>query len=168
MPHWPPWSLGLFFVHATEDITVALPLFSLLEPHIMQTLTDPTSTTAITDVTLRALVATRFEEISCGEPFDPDIHGVFIVVDPGDTATDLENVSVCPILNNTITGHHFGEDGFEPLFEYLGEHASCFELVFVSGDGDFGIVIFIPKTEDIAPELLSFCATYAQPVEEAS
>lgn len=134
----------------------------------MLTLTDPATTTIITDETLRVLVASRFEEISCGEPFDPEIHGVLIVVELGDSAIDLENVSGCPILTNTITGRRFGEDGFEPLFEYLGEHTSCFELVFVSGDGDFGIVIFIPKTEDIAPELLSFCATYAQPVEEAS
>lgn len=134
----------------------------------MLTLTAPASTAAITDVTLRELVDCRFDEISNGEPFDPDIHGIFIVVEPGDTATDLENVSGCPILTNIITGHHFGEDDFEPLFEYMGEHQSCFELVFVSGDGDFAIVIFIPKMKDIAPELLSFCTTYAQPVEEAS
>ena len=134
----------------------------------MLTLTDPATTTIITDETLRVLVASRFEEISCGEPFDPEIHGVLIVVEPGDSAIDLENVSGCPILTNCITGRRFGEDGFEPLFEYLGEHTPCFELVFVSGDGDFGIVIFIPKTEDIAPELLSFCATYAQPLEETS
>jgi hypothetical protein len=134
----------------------------------MLTLLDPSLTLAIKDPTLRELVARRFDEISNGEPFDPDIHGVLIVVEADDTVTDLENVSGCPILTNTITARHFGDDGFEPLFEYLGEHESCFELVFVSGDGDFGIVIFIPKTEDIAPELLSFCATYAQPVEEAS
>ena len=136
--------------------------------HIMLTLLAPSFTLAIKDPTLRELVTTRFDEISGGDAFDPDIHGVLIVVEPGDTATDLENVSGCPVLTNTITGRGFGEDGFDPLFEYLGEHTSCFELVFVSGDGDFGIVIFIPKTEDIAPELLSFCATYAQPFEEAS
>ena len=134
----------------------------------MLTLTDPASTTAIADPDIRAIVDCRFEEITDGEPFDADIHGVLIVVEADDTVTDLENVSGCPILTNTITARHFGEDGFDPLFEYLGEHETCFELVFVSGDGDFGIVIFIPKTEDIAPELLSFCATYAQPFEEAS
>lgn len=134
----------------------------------MLTLTYHATTIAITDPTLRELVASRFDEISGDHPFDPEIHGVLIVVEPGDTAIDLENVSGCPILTNTITGHHFGEDGFEPLFEYLGEHESCFELVFVSGDGDFGIVIFIPKTEGIDPDLRLFCATYTQPVEEAS
>ena len=132
----------------------------------MLTLTDPASTTAIADAMLRELVDCRFNEITQGEPFDPEIHGVFIVVEPGDTATDLENVSGCPILTHTLTGHRFGEDGFSPLFEYLGEHACCFEMVFVSGEGDFGIVIFIPKTESIAPDLLSFCATYARPAEE--
>jgi hypothetical protein len=36
-------------------------------------------------------------------------------------------------------------------------------MVFVPGDGDFGIVIFIPKLEDIDPDLLAVCAEYAVP-----
>lgn len=134
----------------------------------MLTLTDPAATTAIADTAIRNLVDSRIDEIADGEPFDPEIHGVFIVLEPGDTVTDLENVSGCPILTNTITDHRFGEEEFQPLFEYLGEHESCFELVFVSGEGDFGIVIFIPKTDGIDPDLLAFCTQYAQPVEEAS
>lgn len=129
----------------------------------MLTLTGPTATTAITDLSLRDLVDCRFREISDGEPFDPDIHGVFIVVEPGDTATELENVSGCPVLTNPISSCSFGDTGFLPIFEYLGEHPCCFELVFVSGVGDFGIVIFIPKTEGIDPELLDFCRHYACP-----
>tara|TARA_R110002049_G_scaffold118676_1_gene272703 strand:- start:278 stop:682 length:405 start_codon:yes stop_codon:yes gene_type:complete len=134
----------------------------------MLTLTDPVATTAITDAHLRELVDSRFEEISDGEPFDPDIHGVLIVVEPGDTAIELENVSGCSILKNPVSASRFGDPGFRPLFEYLGEHPCCYELVFVSGDGDFGIVMFIPKAEGIDPDLLAFCRHYACPAEEAS
>jgi len=134
----------------------------------MQTLIDPSSTNAIGLPDLQTLVTSRFDEITGGELFDPDIHGIFIVVEPGDTATDLENVSGCPILTNPISGRQYGDHDFEPLFEYLGEHPCCFEMVFVSGDGDFGIVIFIPKIGGIAQDLLAFCRHYASPVEEAS
>lgn len=134
----------------------------------MLTLIDPSATTAIALPELQTLVSSRFNEITDGEPFDPDIHGVFIVVEAGDTVTDLENVSGCPILTNPISARHYGDPEFQPLFEYLGEHSSCFELVFIPGDGDFGIVIFIPKIEGIAPKLLAFCRHYASPVEEAS
>ena len=134
----------------------------------MLTLTDPAATTAIPDADIRNLVDSRLHEITDGEPFDPEIHGVFIVVEAGDSVTDLENVSGCPIVTYPDSHCSFGDPGFMPLFEYLGEHACAFELVFVSGDGDFGIVIFIPKTNGIDPELLAFCRHYAVPAEEVS
>lgn len=134
----------------------------------MLTLTDPAATTAITDDELRHLVDRRFDEIADGEPFDPEIHGVFIVVEESDCTANLENVSGCPILTNPISHCSFGDPEFRPLVEYLGEHSRCFEMVFVSGDGDFGIVIFIPKKDGIDPELLSFCRHYADPAEEVS
>lgn len=134
----------------------------------MQTLIDPSATNAIGLPDLKTLVTSRFDEITGGELFDPELHGIFIVVEPGDTATDLENVSGYPVLTNPISGRQYGDRDFEPLFEYLGEHPCCFEMVFVSGDGDFGIVIFIPKIGGIAPDLLAFCRHYASPVEEAS
>ena len=43
------------------------------------------------------------------------------------------------------------------------EHDTCYEMVFVPGDGDFGIVIFIPKHPGIDAELLALCAEYAVP-----
>lgn len=134
----------------------------------MLTLLDPTAATAIAHPDLRDLVTRRFDEITDGEPFDPEIQGVFIVVEPGDTVTDLENVSGCSILTNPMSSYHFGEPQFQPLFEYLGAHHFAFELVFMSGDGDFGIVIFIPKTDGIDTELLAFCQHYAVPAEEVS
>ena len=134
----------------------------------MLTIASLEQATIIQDVEIRSLVLSRIDEITNGEDFDPEIHGVFIVMEHSDTSMALENVSGCPVMSNPIAGTVYGEADFNPLFEYLGEHPSCFEMVFVSGDGDFGIVIFIPKTEGIDRELLAFCQHYAQPVEEAS
>lgn len=134
----------------------------------MLTIATTEEATTIQDVEIRSFVLSRIDEITNGEDFDPEIHGVFIVIEEGDTAMALESVSGCPVISNPISGRNYGEPDFMPLFEYLGDHPSCFEMVFVSGDGDFGIVILIPKTEGIDAELLAFCATYAQPVEEAS
>ncbi len=132
----------------------------------MLVLRDPGSTDQIDDPEICSLVEQRFEDICDGEDFDPDLHGQFIVVEPGDGVELLEKESGCPILSSYIGNSRFGDPDFKPVFEVLEEHAFCYEMVFVPGDGDFGIVIFIPKTEGIDPELLSMCAEYAVPAPE--
>jgi hypothetical protein len=81
------------------------------------------------------------------EPYEPDLHGYMIVVEAGDSVQDLEEESGCPFA----------------YFEVLEELDTCYETVFVPGDGDFGVVIFIPKLAGIDPDLLAVCAEYAVP-----
>ncbi len=126
------------------------------------------SSAAIEAPFLSDLIQQRFDALCCDEEYDPDIHGLIFLVEPGDCITDVERISGCPITYDPFTSARFGDPGFAPLFELLEEHDFCFEMVFVPGDGDFGIVIFIPKTEDIDPDLLAFCEAYAVPAEEAS
>lgn len=130
----------------------------------MLVLCDPSSIVTINDPDLRELIDRRFEDISDGEDFDPDLHGQFIVVDPGDSVEALEKESGCPILNSYIGSARFGDPGFKPVFEYLSQHETCYELVFVPGDSDFGVVIFIPKAEGIDLDLLAMCAEYVESV----
>lgn len=96
-----------------------------------------------------------------GEDYDPDLHGPVVVVEPGDTVDQLEQDLGCSILQDPWDGTRFGDDGFTPGFEVLEEHPGFYELVIVPGDGDFGVVIFIPKQDGINAELLHFCETYA-------
>ena len=128
----------------------------------MLILNDP-SNISINDPDLRALIEQRFEDICCCEDFDPDLHGQFIVVEPGDSVEAVEKESGCPILSAYTGNARYGDPGFKPVFECLEEHDTCYELVFVPGDGDFGIVIFIPKADGIDSELLAMCAEYAEP-----
>ena len=113
----------------------------------MLVLRDPEATRRIAAPELRRLVEQRFLDICDGEPYEPDLHGYMIVVEAGDSVQDLEEESSCPLS----------------CFEVLEELDTCYEMVFVPGDGDFGVVIFIPKLAGIDPDLLAVCAEYAVP-----
>jgi len=129
----------------------------------MLILRDPESVSGIAHAAIRELATQRFLDICAEDEYDPDLHGVMIVVEPFDGVDTLEEESGCPILHSYIGKARFGDPDFKPVFEVLEEHPSCFEMVFVPGDGDFGIVIFIPKQDGIDPDLLALCAEYAEP-----
>jgi len=129
----------------------------------MLILRDPESVVGVSDPDIRELVEQRFMDLCAEEDYDPDINGYMIVVEPFDGVDALELESGCPILRSYTGSAHFGDPGFRPVFEVLEEHPSCYEMVFVPSDGDFGIVIFVPKQPGIDAELLAFCATYAEP-----
>jgi hypothetical protein len=120
----------------------------------MLVLRDPEATRRIAAPEIRRLVEQRFLDICADEPYEPDLHGYMIVVEPGDSVQDLEEESGCTF---------YGAAGSSPYFEVLEELDTCYEMVFVPGDGDFGIVIFIPKLAGIDPDLLAVCAEYAVP-----
>jgi len=120
----------------------------------MLVLRDPEATRRIAAPEIRRLVEQWFLDICTEEPYEPDLHGYMIVVEAGDSVQDLEEESGCSL---------YGAAGSSPYFEILEELDTCYEMVFVPGDGDFGVVIFIPKLSDIDPDLLAVCAEYAVP-----
>lgn len=124
------------------------------------------SINSIPDPDIRRLIQNRFIEISdglSGEPFDPDLHGYLILVEPGDTVAALEEESHCNIMRNIFNDTQFGHPYFSPTFEFLEEYEVCYEMVFILSDSGYGIDFFIPKQEGIDAELLAFCARYATP-----
>ena len=140
----------------------------------MLTLRNPALASTIADPDLRNIVEQRFADM-CNED-DPDLENdpepdlLVIVVEPGDSVPALEAESGCPILRNLCGDARFGDPGFIPCFELLEEHAGCYELVYVPGDGDGGVNIIIPKsgggTAGIDAGLLAMCAMYSVPAPE--
>ena len=59
----------------------------------MLILSDPDAVAALENVPLRRLIQQRIEEISEDCPWDADELGPFVVVEPGDTDTDIESVT---------------------------------------------------------------------------
>lgn len=129
---------------------------------------DPAAVNSIADLDIRALVNLRFAQLCDGsdDPYDTDILGYFIIVQPGDTVDMLESECGCPILHNYLEPEiRFGNPDFVHSAEVLEDHSYCYEMVFILG-GDFGISLFIPKTEGINPELLAMCGQYAVPAPD--
>lgn len=127
----------------------------------MFTVVDMDAVTRIADLEIRKLVKMRFTEICNGDTYNCDRHGLFIVIEPGDTAEAVEQESGCGIVHNLLDETSFGDPDFSPNFEVLEEHPSCYEMVFVLNDDGFGVLIFIPKRVPVDRELLSLCRTYA-------
>lgn len=123
-------------------------------------LTDPVQLDRVSDPEIRALIAQRIDEISM-DGYRLDELGMFVLVEPGDSITDLEKISGVTITASGLTAAAYGEPGFTPCYEYLEGHKDlCFEMVFIRGDG-FGISIIVPVADGIDAELTRFCAHYA-------
>lgn len=111
---------------------------------------------SIADPAIRQLIQQRIAEITQGEEYDPDVYGQFVLVDAGDTVPEIEGVIGYPIVSGS-------DPDFVPSFEWLVEHPTCYEAVFVLSDDGYGIDLLIPKAAGIDAELLAMCRKYAVP-----
>ncbi|MEI6269341.1 MAG: hypothetical protein WCP01_10710 [Methylococcaceae bacterium] len=106
---------------------------------------------------------------------DPDIHKLItlrlsqldssfptpmIIMVPGDTLSSIEKEIGFPILTNLFDDISYPDPDFMPSCEALEDHGGCYEMLFILGDGDNTVEIFIPKT-GVDPLLLSMCSRFA-------
>jgi len=109
---------------------------------------------------LRAFVTERFALLcSCGE-LEADEPVVFIVIEVGDVAEAVESATGCPLLSSWFNEAHFGDDDFAPMFEYVEDQGSFYELVYIFNDSGFAHVVLVPKLSGIDPRLVQLCAEY--------
>ena len=130
----------------------------------MIVLRDTEAISTVADPALRQLIELRISQINECCPWDADELGPMIVIEPGDTANDLEAVMGFSILEGTFDESRFGDEDFTPAFEFadaIGDN--LFELVYVINDGGYGYDIFIPNRPGIDPTIHAFCQTYAVP-----
>ena len=106
---------------------------------------------------------------------DPDIHKLvtlrltqldsthstpMIIMEPGDSLSSIEKEIGFPILSNRFDDISYPDPDFIPSCESLEDHGGCYEMLFILGDGDEAIEIFIPKTV-VDPSLSAMCADFA-------
>jgi hypothetical protein len=133
----------------------------------MIVLRDPGDVAGVAHPLIRDLAALRTTQILNGEPYDPAIHGVMVVVEPGDSIEQLEQAVGLPILHGLFDDVPYGHPDFSPCFEILEEHSNehdcIYEMVFISNDDGAATTLFVPATEGIPGNLLAMCAAYATP-----
>ncbi len=118
---------------------------------------DLSSIHQIGNTEIRELVQQRINDLG-GEAFDV---AHFLIVESGDTVEALSAQMGFPILCNRSKGIRYDQAGFTPSFEFVEEFPNCFDMVFVLSDDGAGVELFIPKAQEIDPDLLAMCQTYA-------
>ena len=131
----------------------------------MQIIRDPAETAMITDPVLRHLIEATITALSEDYPYDPEVLGYFLIVEPGDTIAELDAQIGFSILANRWTGIRFDAPGYTQHFEVLEEHAGYFEILFLTDDSGMGVEIFLENVAGIDPDLIAMCQRYA--VQEA-
>jgi len=133
----------------------------------MRIMRDPTDVDALPAGRVRSLLLQRIAELSIDEPFDPAVHGFFVIVESGDGIDDIEQASGCSLLSNRFSPARYGDADFVPDWDLLEFHPGSegepgyFEFTFVLSDDGFGVVLLSPDIEGIDPDLLALCLTYA-------
>jgi hypothetical protein len=127
----------------------------------MLVLPDPSHLDRVQDGYIRALLTRRFRELA-QEDFAYEELGEFLLIEPGDTAADLEARGRICVTSGPFNAACYGDAGFSPGFECLEEHAGhCFEMVHILNDSGYGVIVIVPDQPDIDEELLRFCREYA-------
>jgi hypothetical protein len=119
----------------------------------------PTDIPLNTHPQLQALTLLRLTQLTDGEDYNEDSHDLWLVQE-GDTAESIEEESGVFLVNNPFDGTRFGDEEFEPLFEFAESRTHCVEIVFALSDA-CAIALFIPLHPSTDPELIRFCETYA-------
>ena len=102
-------------------------------------------------------------KITDGATYDPSIYGHFVLVEVGDSIAEIEAGTGCQLIHGLSKDNQTIDSEFQPSFEWLVDHLSFYEAVFIFSDNGFGVDLLIPKDLDIDPDLLAMCAKYAVP-----
>ena len=120
----------------------------------MLILKSPSSFESITDLDILKLVKMRHDQLGDGM-FDS-----VIIIEAGDSLSDIEEEIGFSILTNLFDDKRYPDPDYVPCFEVLEDHGTFYVILYIFGDGDDAIEIFIPKY-GVDNELLAMCDQYA-------
>lgn len=133
----------------------------------MRRLHTPDDLEGLADEALYRVIRQRFIVLATDDDNPFDELAEFWLVEPGDTIEALEAATQAPITYSWFNDAHYPDPDFSPSWEVLEAHASAYEMVFITNDAGYGVVLWIPATGSDTT-LLVMCAEYASlapPVE---
>lgn len=99
------------------------------------------------DPALSALLRLHVDHLTAGE-HDLTDHTEFLVVQPGDSEADIiAAVGFSPLVE-PIDGHHFGEPGFRPWWDWAAIRDTWLEMTFTFG-ADHAVVMFVSSENSL-------------------
>ena len=115
----------------------------------------------IIDPDILKLVTLRLAQLG------PTLSTPMIIIEHGDSLSSIEKEIGSPILTNLFDDISYPDPDFVPSCEALEDHGGCYEMLFILGDGDEAIEIFIPKN-GVDASLLAMCADFSNQPETYS
>ena len=128
----------------------------------MRRLHTPDDLEGIADEALRRVIRQRFTELAAYDDYTFDELAEFWLVESGDTVESLEAATKAPIAQGWFSDARYPDPDFSPAWEVLEAHPTCYEMVFITNDAGYGIVLWIPQYGTDAT-LLAMCQHYATP-----
>lgn len=128
----------------------------------MQVITDLGGITRVRFPGLRRVLTQRVNQIKLRDGEALTDVGAFFIVECGDSISTIEATTGCYVCSSPFDDLCFGDEEFEPSFEWLEHHtqAQCFELAFITTD-DYFVAVFVPDEPGIDADLLQFCRAYS-------
>ena len=114
---------------------------------------------AIRNPVMRDFLAKRITAIAPDwVPYTWDMFGQFLVLEAGDDPRIVESVDCTRLVSAAPLGPAcLGDDDFVPIWDWVDDHGSFYEVGLVIADaGDFQAVL-IPKSPGTSPALLQLC-----------
>ena len=128
----------------------------------MRRLHSPDDLAGIADTSLSGVIRQRFRELAAYDDYTFDELAEFWLVEPGDTFESLEAATKAPIAQDWFSDARYPDPDFSPAWEVLEAHLTSYEMVFITNDAGYGIVLWIPQYGTDAT-LLAMCQHYATP-----
>ena len=87
----------------------------------------------------------------------------FVIVQPSDTLAAVEaELRYFSPMANPVDSQRFGDDGFDPAFEWIKFDGFYYQMVFCFADDGWGTHLIVQNSEGVDSNLLlEMCRTYA-------
>lgn len=128
----------------------------------MRRLHTPYDLASIADTSLSGVIRQRFTELAAYDDYTFDELAEFWLVELGDTIEALEAATQLRIAQDWFSDARYPDPDFSPAWEVLEAHATAYEMVFITNDAGYGIVLWIPQYGTDAT-LLAMCQHYSTP-----
>jgi hypothetical protein len=109
------------------------------------------------DRDLRALLTTRIIHYAAAG-LAAATH--ILVIQPGDTESEIEREIGFYPTTNIIDGICSGSAAFHPFWDWLQDLAGWFEMIVTVGDSGFAYILLIEDADGVDPTLLALCRAH--------
>ena len=120
----------------------------------MLILKSPSSFDSINDPDILKLIKLRHDQLG------DEMFGSVIIIEAGESLSEIEQEIGFFVMTNLFDDVRYPDPDFVPCCEALEDHGTFYVILFIFGDGDDAIEIFIPKV-GVDPLLLAMCSQFA-------